>query len=216
MSNHVKVMKLHKGLAGKASKLLVQLGVCAVALAAGLTLPSVFGVRQANNSSGRAPTSTVDSFGLHTGSSSSFGLMPKRPLLEGRRVSAATALARVVRACDECLRLPVRGKASVTHVDAAYVDGFGGVALVYDDGTWVVLTPDARSNQSYMEDMAPILASEEWPFEAMGLRTGKAAGTDANVHGPAALLWVEGGYLWEVIGKGGSDLQALLNLAESL
>lgn len=142
--------------------------------------------------------------------------MPKHPLIEGKRVSARRAEARIVGACADCFRLSARGPASPTNVDAAYVDAYGGVAFVYDDGTWVVLTKDDRTNRGYMDDMAEILASDDWPFSEMEVRGGQAVGTDTNPHGPAALLWVEDGYLWEILGQGGRDLNSLLKLAESL
>ena len=64
--------------------------------------------------------------------------------------------------------------------------------------------------------MAPILASEEWAFEPIELRGGGAVAAEANVRGEASLLWVENGYLWEVLGLGGTPLETLIDLAEAL
>jgi hypothetical protein len=144
-----------------------------------------------------------------------FAIQPTHPLLAGRRVQADLAL-RSASSCSGCLGLPASGLGSRQSIKDAYVDDAGGVGFVLADETWVVLTPDDRSSGQYVRDMAPILESDNWPFSLVELRGGRAIGTDVNSHGPAALMWVEGGYLWEVIGKGGSSLATITGIAERL
>jgi hypothetical protein len=157
-----------------------------------------------------APTTTQAT----SRSSGRFGITLPHPLIAGASVDAATA-ADELRGCA-CFHPPASGLGSMGTVVDAYVDDAGGVAFVLNDGTWVVLTPDGRSSEQYVRDMSPILTSADWPFSLVGLLGHQALGANNNPGGPAALMWVQGGYLWEVIGTGGASLGDLRTLANDL
>jgi hypothetical protein len=132
-----------------------------------------------------------------------YGVSVAHPLVDGASVTVREAVARL-RSCEACPRIQ-----DMDHVVAAYIDGSGGVAFVFNDGTWVVLTPDARSSEQYIADMKPIYDSTEWPFDLIEFNGTRIVATDTSKNGPAAMLWVQGGYLWEVIGQGGSGLSEI-------
>ena len=140
-----------------------------------------------------------------------FGLSIEHPLLDGERVPAEVAQSAVERQCGTCL-----DQSSLPEIEAAYLDSNGGVGLVLSDGTWIVLTPDGRTSGAYVEDVKPLLNESESPFRLIDLRGVQALSTDETQLGPAGLTWVEGGYLFEVVGPPGTQTPALVVLAESL
>ncbi|MGH2680529.1 MAG: hypothetical protein ACRDG8_08625 [Actinomycetota bacterium] len=142
-----------------------------------------------------------------------FGISIQQPLIEGESVEPRIAFSHVENECAGCFS---RSSESQLHVKSAFVDPYGGVAFVLEDGTWIVLTPDSRSEAEYIADMKPVLDSPDLPFGLVSLRGSEALAAERGSLGPSAVMWVEGGFLFETIGGEGVPLPELMILANEL
>lgn len=137
------------------------------------------------------------------------------PLRAGEPVSVDAA-EQALEKCNDCPRVPDSGPAAAGNVSSAWVDDFGGVGLTYENGAWAIFTPDDRTAEEYLVALGDVTSSKEWPFDVIDFRGTKAIAADVNANGPAAISWVEGGYLWQVVGMEGPALSDLLELARAL
>lgn len=142
-----------------------------------------------------------------------FGISLDHPLVDGAAVQPSKAFSSVENRCPGCLKPSTESDLLVRET---FVDPYGGVAFGLEDGTWIVLTPDNRSEEAFLVAMGPILNSPDSPFDLVSLRGSKALAAERGVAGPSALMWVEGGYLFEVVGGQDARLSDLLSLSTSL
>jgi len=93
------------------------------------------------------------------------------------------------------------------------------VAFEFASGLLVMYYRDPRTPAEFVEDVRDQAASEtsDWPFSLRPLRARWAEVAEAHrsAHhvGPAAISWVEGGYLISILGNGGQQLDEILRFA---
>ncbi|MEX0984237.1 MAG: hypothetical protein WD096_04230 [Actinomycetota bacterium] len=96
------------------------------------------------------------------------------------------------------------------------------MAFKYLDGLIIYFYPEGRSEQRFVEDVQEQASAEgsDWPFTLIQLRGRPAEAAErreANGNiGPAAISWIEEGYLISLIGHGGETLADLVGIAEAM
>ncbi len=135
------------------------------------------------------------------------------PLIAGEEIGVDQAVASLAE-CAVCPKL----ESDAAAVKEAYVDEGGGVGFILADGSWFVGVPDPRSSKEYIADFESLISSEEGsPFHIQQLADGTDVVTaEASESGSAVVMWVEGGRLWEVVGKGGAPLSELVSFTDKL
>jgi hypothetical protein len=135
------------------------------------------------------------------------------PLGTGESISVEQ-LKSELSGCAVC-ELPGEGPAQETEIKSAWSRSDGKVAIDFQDGLRINFTPIQRSNDQYLEDTAPIVADDK-AYSIIALRGSKAVSRESSDAAPAALVWVEDGYLVEMIGHGGQPLSALVEIGVAL
>lgn len=136
------------------------------------------------------------------------------PLGTGSKVTVEQAQASIDD-CAGCPALDGSGPDATKNVQSAFLDSSTGeVAYVFKDGTLVILTPDNRAANEYL-DGADELA-ESLGFTVIDFRGTKALAKGQSKSGPAAISWVADGYLWQVIGQGGQSVEEVASLGQAL
>lgn len=151
------------------------------------------------------------------------GLGGDDPLGGAELVSAEIAESAIASSCSGCPLLADTGAASASDVSQAWVrSSDGAVVFEFKSGLKVYFYRDDRSEAEYLKDVQQHAEVEgsDWPFWVTSVRGTRAEVTDihdAKGHvGPAAVSWVEGGYLVTLIGDGGQTLSDLIGIAETL
>jgi hypothetical protein len=85
--------------------------------------------------------------------------------------------------------------------------------LLFDDDLLVVVSPDPRTSQQYVDSLGSVTGDV---FSTRPMHGTVALATDVSPGGPASLSWVENGRLVQVIGHDGSDLDHLTLTAQGL
>lgn len=150
------------------------------------------------------------------------GLVIPHPLLEGREVPASAAVAELD-ACSGCPGFAAEGPGSPAHIVEAYVDDFGGIGFVLDDGTWMTFTPDSRTNKEYIEDWERDEDSDRVAgippqgFTTIALGDLRAVAHEhQGIEYPASISLTDAGHRWTLVGFGGATLDQLEEIARSM
>ncbi len=180
-------------------------GLLAVAAGLAVAISIVVGLSNSQSQHAAQPVATPQD--------PRFGIALSHPLMNGESVS----IGRAFLAMPECPGCPNMQHADPVPVEG-YVDNAGGVGFVLADGSWFVGVPDPRSSEQYIADFESMISSEEGsPFHIQQLADGTDVVTaEASESGSAVVMWVEGGRLWEVVGKGGASLSDLFAFAEDV
>jgi hypothetical protein len=151
------------------------------------------------------------------------------PLGGAELVSRAEAEAVLSNRSQSWPALP--SEATVTQ---AWVRDDGYVAFELDSGLTIIFSPESRSEADFIADAKEMAESEgaNWPFELVSIRGTEAQVTDINKRttptegvqvgpGPAAMSWIEGGYLVSLTGgppatASGLSLSELVTFAETM
>ncbi|MBI2238311.1 MAG: hypothetical protein HYU54_07295 [Actinobacteria bacterium] len=96
------------------------------------------------------------------------------------------------------------------------------MALKLDSGLQILFYPESRTPEEFVADAQDQASTEasDWPFSLVPLRgvTAEVADTHQGPTyvGPAAVSWVEDGYLVSILGFGGQRLPELVDIAGAM
>jgi hypothetical protein len=135
------------------------------------------------------------------------------PLGEGPEVTEQ-ALRSAFEGCGVC-DLPADGAASWATIQHAWTRSDGKVAIDFVDGLRIYFTLDTRTNDEYIAEVESVLQESD-SYSMVALRNVKALAREMTGSSPSALLWIEDGYLVEIIGHGKQELPELIAAGSKL
>lgn len=140
------------------------------------------------------------------------------PLGSGESIAPEDAVDAIEK-CADCVSLPADGLASVANVKEAWSrSGDEAIALDFDGGLRLYVFPDDRNGDEWAKEVVNADGSDlagPLGMKLIDLRGTSAVGIEMSKTGPAALSWIEDALMFELLGKGGQDLETLISVAES-
>jgi hypothetical protein len=134
------------------------------------------------------------------------------PLVVGEEVPTEAALATL------STGLPKGGSGRSELVEHVWIRGDGAVAFDYVDKMRIYFLPDDRNNESWAKEAVASDGRDlagEIGLQLVDVGGITAVGLNQDETGPAAISWIQGGYMIEILGKGGQSLDQLTEVAKT-